>query len=66
MKVGGDWGTYVLLGEGVDELGQDFVGDNGFSELIGVVGESAEGEGCRLLDAGDVIEEKGAEESHHT
>ena len=37
--------TYVLLGERVDELREDLVGDDGLSELIRVVGETAEGEG---------------------
>ena len=35
--------TYVLLGEGVDELGQDLVGDNSLSKFIRVVGKTAEG-----------------------
>ena len=37
--------TYVLLREGVDQLGKDLVGHDGLSKLIGVVGESAKGEG---------------------
>ena len=35
--------TYVLLREGVDELGKDLVGDNGLSKFVRVVGKTAEG-----------------------
>ena len=58
--------TYVLLRQRVDELWEDLVGDNCFSELIRVVGETSEGKGSRLLDGWDVVEEEGSEESHHT
>ena len=33
--------TYVLLREGVDELWEDLVGDNSFSQFVRVVGESS-------------------------
>ena len=57
--------TYVLLREGVDELGQDLVGDDGLSELIGVVGEAAEGKSGRLLDRWHIIEEQRSQEGHN-
>jgi len=56
----------VLLGKGVHKLGEDFVGDNGFGELVRIVSQSAEGESSRLLDGRDVIQEEGSEESHDT
>ena len=49
--------TYVLLREGVDELGQDLIGDDGLSEFIRVVGEAAEGKSGRLLDRWHIIQE---------
>ena len=49
--------TYVLLREGVDELGQDLVGDDGLSEFVRVVGEAAEGKSGRLLNRWHVIQE---------
>lgn len=58
--------TYVLLGEGVDELGKDLVGDDGLGEFVGVVGEAAQSERSRLLNGGHVVEEEGSQESHHT
>ena len=57
--------TYVLLGEGVDKLGQDLVADDGFGQLVGVVGETAEGQRGRLLDGGHIVQEKGSQESHN-
>ena len=47
--------TYVLLGKRINELRKDFVGNNGFSELIRVVCKSTEGKSCRLLDTWNVI-----------
>lgn len=52
--------TYVLLGEGIDKLGQDLIADDGFSQLVGVVGETAEGQRGRLLDGGHIVQEKGS------
>ena len=43
---------------------QDLVGYNGLSELIRVVGKSSKGQGGRLLDTWDVIEEKWSQKSH--
>ena len=57
--------TYVLLGERVDQLGEDLVGDNSLGQLIRVVGQTAEGQGSRLLDGRHVIEQKGSQESHN-
>ena len=36
--------TYILLGKGVYKLWQDLVGDDGLSELIRIVCQSAESE----------------------
>lgn len=57
--------TYVLLGKGVDKLGEDLVGDNSLSQLIGVVGETAEGKSSGLLDGGNVIEKKRSQKGHN-
>ena len=57
--------TYVLLGERVDKLGKDLVGDNSLSELVRVVGETSEGQSGGLLDGRDVVKEKRSEESHN-
>ena len=58
--------TYVLLREGVDKLRENLVGDNSFSELVRVVGETAEGESSGLLDGGNIIEKEGSQEGHNT
>lgn len=58
--------TYVLLRQGVHQLGEDLVGDHGLSELVRVVGEAAKSKSSGLLDAGHVIEEKRAQQGHHT
>ena len=58
--------TYVLLGEGVDELGKDLVGDDGLSEFVRVVGETAQGKSSRLLDRGHVVKKEGSQKSHNT
>ena len=42
--------TYVLLGEGVDKLGQDLVADDSFGQFVRVVGEATKGQRGRLLD----------------
>ena len=57
--------TYVLLGERVDELREDLVGDDGLSKLVGVVGEATESQSSGLLDGGHIIEEEGSQESHN-
>jgi hypothetical protein len=44
-----------LLRERENELGKDLVRHDGLRKLIGVVCETAKGEGSRLLDAWDVI-----------
>ena len=56
----------VLLGKGVDELRKDLISNDCFGEVIGIVCEATEREGGRLLDGGHVIEEKGAEQLHHS
>ena len=58
--------TYVLLGEGVDELWEDLVGHDGLSQLVRVGGESAKSQGGRLLDRGHIVEEKRSQERHNT
>ena len=58
--------TYVLLGEGVDELGKDLVGDDSLSEFVRVVGETAQGKSSRLLDRGHVVKKEGSQKSHNT
>ena len=58
--------TYVLLGKRVNKLRQDLVGDDGLSELVRVVGETAEGKGSRLLDGRHIVQEEGSQQSHHT
>ena len=57
--------TYVLLGERVDELRKDLVGDDGLGQLIRVVGKTAEGESSRLLDRWNIIEEQRSQEGHN-
>ena len=57
--------TYVLLGERVDELRKDLVGDDGLGQLIRVVGKTAEGESSRLLDRWNVIQKQGSQKSHN-
>jgi hypothetical protein len=58
--------TYVLLTQGVDELWQDLVGHDGLSKLIRVVGKSTKGQGSRLLDTWDVIQQEWSQEGHNT
>ena len=58
--------TYVLLRKRVDELGKNLVGDDSLSELVGVVGETAESQSSRLLDGGHVVQKEGTEQSHNT
>ena len=58
--------TYVLFRQRVDKLWENLVGDDGFSELIRVVGETSESESSGLLDGWDVVEKERSEESHHT
>ncbi len=55
-----------MFGKRVHQLGKNLVGDNGLSELVRVVGKSAEGQRGRLLDAGHVVQKKWSEESHYT
>ena len=58
--------TYVLLRQRVDKLWENLVRDNGFSELIRVVGETSEGQSSRLLNGWNIIEKKWSEKGHHT
>jgi len=58
--------TYVLLTQGVDELRQDLVGHDGLSEFIRVVGKSTKGQGSRLLDAWDVVQQEWSQKGHNT
>ena len=57
--------TYVLFRKRVDELREDLVGHNSLSQLIRVVGETAESKSSGLLDRGNIIEEKGSQEGHN-
>ena len=57
--------TYVLFRERVDELRQNFIGNNGFSELIRVVSESSKSKGSGLLDGWDVVEKQRSQKSHN-
>lgn len=42
--------THVLLGERVDELGQDLVAHHGLGQVVRVVGQAAQRQRRRLLD----------------
>ena len=57
--------TYVLLRKRVDELREDFVGDDSLSKLVRVVGEATESQSSGLLDGGHIIEEEWSQESHN-
>ena len=57
--------TYVLLGKRVDELREDFVGDDSLSKLVRVVGEAAKSQSGRLLDGRHVIEKQRSQEGHN-
>ena len=57
--------TYVLLGERVDKLRKDLVGDDGLGQLIRVVGKTAEGESSGLLDRWNVIQKERSQKSHN-
>ena len=47
--------TYVLFRKRINKLWKNFVGNDGFSELVGVVSESSEGKSSRLLNTWNVI-----------
>jgi hypothetical protein len=46
--------THVLLPQGVHQLGQDLIGHHGLRQVIAVVGQTTQGQGGGLLDAGDL------------
>ena len=58
--------TYVLFRQRVDKLWEDLIGDDCFSELIRVVGETSKSESSGLLNGWDVVEKKWSEKSHYT
>lgn len=54
-----------MLSQTRDELREYFVLDDVLRKVGRVVGESAEGEGGRLLDGGHRVEEERAQQHHH-
>mmetsp|Transcript_29607 Transcript_29607/g.77669 ORF Transcript_29607/g.77669 Transcript_29607/m.77669 type:complete len:252 (-) Transcript_29607:35-790(-) len=55
----------VVFGERVDKLWQDVALDDGTSEILVCVGESAKGNGCSVLHRRDGVKEERAEKCHH-
>lgn len=58
--------TDILKGQRVDQLGQDVFFYHRLGQVIAVVGQAAQSQRRRLLDAGDHIQQEGTQHRHHT